>query len=143
MKEITFPFLVLFAISIQLSQSAEAPALIVILSHFSKTYTAKASSLRRAAHCTVIAIRDVCRNAVVFQRVQVTRRCRTLSTKRRNTLKSYNQTGKGGSKNREVQPVSGARPPRTRHCRRVESSAVSDCYEFVTNSIRGLASAET
>ena len=30
------------------------------------------------------------------------RRCGTLSTKRHNTLKSYNQTGEGGSKNREA-----------------------------------------
>jgi CheY-like chemotaxis protein len=36
-----------------------------------------------------------------FSSRQVTRRCGTLSTKRRNTLKSYNQTGEGGSKNRD------------------------------------------
>jgi hypothetical protein len=41
-----------------------------------------------------------------FSSRQVTRRCGTLSTKRRNTLKSYNQTGEGGSKNREAQPTS-------------------------------------
>jgi hypothetical protein len=44
-----------------------------------------------------------------FSSRQVTRRCGTLSTKRRNTLKSYNQTGEGGSKNREPQLTGGVR----------------------------------
>ena len=57
--------------------------------------------LRRAAHRTVIVTRPLClRKRRRFSSRQVTRRCGTLSTKRRNTLKSYNQTGEGGSKNR-------------------------------------------
>jgi hypothetical protein len=49
--------------------------------------------LRRAAHRTVIVIRDALQKRRRFSSRQVTRRCGTLSTKRRTTLKSYNQTG--------------------------------------------------